>query len=65
MFHYTAVNLVAFDDGTQVFINSPGGGGTVSLTLEPRPALHQLPHLERGAPSTAPGGHRRDRRPRA
>jgi uncharacterized repeat protein (TIGR01451 family) len=35
MFQYTALNIVAFDDGTKVFINSPGGtGGTVSLTLD-------------------------------
>ena len=35
MFRYTALNIVAFDDGTQVFINSPGaGGGNVSLTLD-------------------------------
>jgi hypothetical protein len=34
MFNYTSVNLVAFDDNTQVFINSPGAdGGTASFTL--------------------------------
>ena len=32
MFNYTSVNIVAFDDATQVFINSPGGG-TASFTL--------------------------------
>lgn len=32
MFNYTSVNLVAFDDNTQVFVNSPGAG-TVSFTL--------------------------------
>jgi uncharacterized repeat protein (TIGR01451 family) len=32
IFKYVAINLVAFDDNTQVFINSPGAG-TVSITL--------------------------------
>ncbi|MEM7583364.1 MAG: C25 family cysteine peptidase [Acidobacteriota bacterium] len=31
-FHYVDLNLVAFDDGTQIFVDSPGAG-TVSLTL--------------------------------
>ncbi len=34
-FKYVFVDLVAFEDGTQVFIDSPGaGGGTVSFTLD-------------------------------
>ena len=32
-FHYVDLNLVAFDDDTQVFIDSPGAG-TVSVTLD-------------------------------
>jgi uncharacterized repeat protein (TIGR01451 family) len=31
-FKYVAINLVAFDDNTQVFVNSPGAG-TVSIAL--------------------------------
>ena len=31
-FHYVALNLVAFEDGTNVFVDSPGAG-TVSFTL--------------------------------
>ncbi len=31
-FHYVDLNLVSFEDGTQIFIDSPGAG-TVSLTL--------------------------------
>ncbi|MEM7349846.1 MAG: hypothetical protein AAF657_03505, partial [Acidobacteriota bacterium] len=32
-FHYVDLNLVAFDDNTQIFVDSPGAG-TVSITLD-------------------------------
>ncbi len=57
MFQYTAVNIVAFDDDTQVFINSPGGtGGTVSLTLDRGQHYTNCLTYEATAPFRCTGG---------
>ncbi|HEX2808674.1 MAG TPA: hypothetical protein VHN80_21130, partial [Kineosporiaceae bacterium] len=57
MFRYTAINIVAFDDNTKVFINSPGGtGGTVSLTLNRGQHYTNCLTYQATAPFTCTGG---------
>ncbi len=47
-FHYVDLNLVAFEDGTQVFVDSPGAG-TASFTLNRGEHWSSLGYVDDGA----------------